>query len=312
MTGARTACPREPRATLKPADKLSALLSNFVAPTIDLAQSGSEQLLNGEGRLDDFTFRTDKIPRTPDKRGTGIVMGARTIRQFGPRTVKEYPEFVEATGGSWAFTLIELLVVIAIIAILAGLLLPALSQAREKAHRTGCLNNLRQWGLATYCFVNDNEGLLPKDGAPNGISTTEGWYVDLPRILDLPAYSAVPWRTNASVEPGVSTWICPSNRRRSNGINLFHYCLNEHVNGSGTGNQIALSSVQDPGRVIWLFDNGKLAAVAQQNNVHTDLHSRGAQFVFLDGHAARFFNRDYWDFTANKGRTNNPELAWYP
>ena len=211
-----------------------------------------------------------------------------------------------------AFTLIELLVVIAIIAILASLLLPALGQAKEKAKGASCLNNLRQWGVATHLFVVDNEDLLPKDGAPNGISTTEGWYIDLPRILDLPGYHSVTWRTNASVDPGVSTWICPSNPKRSNGNNLFHYCLNEHVNGTGAGNQRALTTVQCPERVVWLFDNGKLAGVAQENNVHTNLHNKGAQFVFLDGHATRFSNREYWDFPTNKGRTNNPDLIWFP
>lgn len=215
-----------------------------------------------------------------------------------------------------AFTLIELLVVIAIIAILAAMLLPALSKAKEKAKTTVCLGNLKQWGFATQLFASEHEDKLPPDGTPNGMSPDHGWYSDLPRTINLPTYHEMPWRTNAAIDVGRSIWICPSNPRRSNGNNLFHYCLNAHVNDAGTdngiGRQIRLSKIPSPSSTVWLFDNGRLAGVAQQNNVHSNLHSAGANFTFLDGHSARFSNTKYWNFANNTGLTNNPDLIWIP
>ena len=209
--------------------------------------------------------------------------------------------------------MIELLVVVAIIGILAALILPVTSRATSLAKGLTCLNNLRQWGLATQIYADDHDDFLPPDGAPNGTSTKSGWYIDLPPILEVPVYPELPWRNTPSIAPDRSVWVCPASTNRSNGVNLFFYCLNEHVNNTGAMNRpVKLATVLRAAETVWLFDNGRRAAVAQQNNVAVATHRDGAQFLFLDGHVSRFPAREYWDFKTNKGRTNNPSLLWIP
>ena len=210
------------------------------------------------------------------------------------------------------FSLIELFVVLATLALLGGLLAAAAAPRIQNARRSSCLSHLRSWGIATFIHVSENNDLLPKDGAPNGISTRDAWYVDLPPLIGLqPYHLSGPWRTNPSASLPSSPWICPSNSRRSNSRILFHYSLNRRATGEGRSDrQRILSSIPEPSSLVWLFDNGGLAAVAAEGNAHPRIHGAGAQFLFLDGHVQRYPNSSYWDLNKDRPKSVPIGLRW--
>ena len=158
--------------------------------------------------------------------------------------------FIKRNRQNWAFTLVELLVVIAVIIVLAALILPALSHAKEKAKRAFCQNNLRQLDLALTIYSNEN-GLYPPCSSifhvPGSVSLWNGRLLqDLGNNVDVFYCPAFPAYFRWTKTPSPDGYSFPNNIE---GIRPFCYAINQNGSapggfGIGTGQVIP----QVPGR----------------------------------------------------------------
>jgi prepilin-type N-terminal cleavage/methylation domain-containing protein len=195
---------------------------------------------------------------------------------------------------SAAFTLIELLVVIAILAILASMLLPALSRSQDKARAAQCINNLRQWGLAFRLYGDDHNDFLPRRGQGvkplSQIDRPEDWFNALPPYFNQQPYLQF-FTANQKLKPHCnSVFVCPT--ATDPGSNHFlPYGMNMNLCPWNLPQQTKFAEVTKPSQVVAMADSpGPYSATFPSTRAYSLLarHSGRVTILFLAGQASSF------------------------
>lgn len=196
-----------------------------------------------------------------------------------------------------------------IVAILAALLLPAVSRGKWQARRVQCLSQLQQWSLAMQLYAYDNEDTIPRRGQGvrplTKLDRSEDWFNALPPEMEVPGFGTI--MATQGTPPAL--FVCPEAKPVPSRYYLA-YAMNMYLSPSNRPEPHHTDEIPSPETVVFLSDGGvgySSSFPAFGEYSPQPRHQGLVNLVFVDGHAQGFAGDAVGCNTGNNRRT---DVTW--